>query len=350
VRLLVLDEPTAVLAPAEVEQLVRMVRKLADEGRAVIFISHKLEEVKAVSDRVTVLRDGRVVATCPTSEPSSAELAQMMVGRPVTIGRRVGAPVPASAPVELRLEDVVCPGEHAGVRALDGVSLEVRGGEIVGVAGVDGNGQRELAEAIAGLRAVESGRVVVGDREVRGPTRDLNLLGFVPEDRQHAGLVLSFSIAENLILKTFDHPPFVRGGLLRWGAIWAHGRKLMASLAIRRSDPTMAVGELSGGNQQRVMVGRELSGDPRVVVAAQPTRGLDIGAVEAVHAMLLEQKERGAAVLFISTELSEVLAISDRIVVLHGGEIMGEVDGDVATVEEVGEMMLGRRRGPAVAA
>jgi simple sugar transport system ATP-binding protein len=350
VRLLVLDEPTAVLAPAEVEQLVRMVRKLADEGRAVVFISHKLEEVKAVSDRVTVLRDGRVVATCATSEPSPAELAQMMVGRPVTIGRRVGSRQPVSAPVELRLEDVVCAGDHAGVRALNGVSLEVRGGEIVGVAGVDGNGQRELAEAIAGLRELESGRVVVGDREVSGPTRDLNLLGFVPEDRQRSGLVLSFSIAENLILKTFDRPPFVRGGLLRWGAIRENGQRLMASLAIRRLDPTMAVGELSGGNQQRVMVGRELSGNPRVVVASQPTRGLDIGAVEAVHAMLLAQKERGAAVLFVSTELSEVLAISDRIVVLYGGELMGEVDGDEATVEEVGEMMLGRRRGPAVAA
>jgi simple sugar transport system ATP-binding protein len=273
----------------------------------------------------------------------------MMVGRPVTIGRREVSPHPVAPEVELRLEDVACAGEHAGVRALNGVSLEVHGGEIVGVAGVDGNGQRELAEAIAGLRPLESGRVVVGGSEVTGPTRDLNLLGFVPEDRQHAGLVLSFSIAENLVLKTFDRPPFLRAGLLRWGAIWAYGRETMASLAIRRTDPTMPVGELSGGNQQRVMVGRELSGNPRVVVASQPTRGLDIGAVESVHAMLLAQRKRGAAVLFISTELSEVLAISDRIVVLHGGEIMGEVDGDAATVEEVGEMMLGRRRGPVAA-
>jgi ABC-type uncharacterized transport system ATPase subunit len=343
VQLLVLDEPTSVLAPAEVEQLVRMVRMLADEGRAIIFISHKLEEVKVVSDRVTVLRDGRVVATCPTEEPSSADLAQMMVGRPITIGRRSRGRVSGSAATELRLKGVTCLGDH-GLPALVDVSLEVRAGEIVGVAGVDGNGQRELAECIAGLRKLESGRVTVGDRVVEGQTRDLNLLGFIPEDRQRTGLILDFSIGENLVLKSFDSRPFTRSGLLRWRSIWEHARRLMSDLEIRRTDPTIPVQELSGGNQQRVMVGRELQGNPRVVVASQATRGLDIGAVENVHEMLLRQKDRGAAVLFISTELNEVIAISDRLVVLYRGEFMGEVRPEDVTIEEVGEMMLGRRR------
>ena len=330
VRLLVLDEPTSVLAPAEVEQLVRMVRMLAAEGRAIIFISHKLEEVKEV-------------ATCPTDEPSSADLAQMMVGRPITIGRRLGGRASESAATELQLEGVTGLGDH-GVPALVNVSLEVRAGEIMGVAGVDGNGQRELAECIAGLRRIESGRVLVGGRVVEGQSRDLNLLGFIPEDRQRTGLILSFSIGENLVLKSFDRPPFTRRGLLRWRAIWEHARRLMGNLRMRRTDPTIPVAELSGGNQQRVMVGRELQGDPSVVIASQATRGLDIGAVENVHEMLLGQKNRGAAVLFISTELNEVLAISDRIVVLYRGEIMGEVRPEEVTIEEIGEMMLGRRR------
>jgi simple sugar transport system ATP-binding protein len=179
---------------------------------------------------------------------------------------------------------------------------------------------------------------------VSGPTRDLNLLGFIPEDRQRSGLVLSFAIGENLALKTFDRPPFARRGLLRWRSLWEHARRLMQALHIRRTDPKMPAGELSGGNQQRVMVGRELSGNPRVVVASQPTRGLDIGAVENVHDMLLAQKARGAAVLFISTELNEVIALSDRVAVLHGGQIMGEVNPEESTVEEIGEMMLGHRR------
>ena len=343
VRVLVLDEPTAVLAPREVEQLALIIRALAAEGRSVIFISHKLEEVKQMSDRVTVLRDGRVVATRPSQEPSPSELAQMMVGRPVTIRRRPRAAVDERAEEALRLEAVTCLGER-GVPALRDVSLVVRAGEIVGVAGVDGNGQRELAECIAGLRPVESGRIVVGDTVVHGPKRDLDALGFIPEDRQRSGLVLSFAIGENLVLKTFDRPPFLRRGLLRWRSIWEHGRRLMSALQMRRTDPKIPVGELSGGNQQRVMVGRELEADPRVVVAAQPTRGLDIGAVENVHEMLFEQRQRGAGVLFISTELNEVVAISDRIVVLYGGEFMGDVRAEEATIEEIGEMMLGRRR------
>jgi simple sugar transport system ATP-binding protein len=341
VQLLVLDEPTAVLAPTEVEQLARMIRLLADEGRSIIFISHKLEEVKVVSDRVTVLRDGRALATLPAAEPSPAELAQMMVGRPITIGRRVAATrEPGEA--ALRLENVSCVDER-GVPTLVEVSLTVRAGEIVGVAGVDGNGQRELAECVAGLQAIETGRVTVGGRAVEDQTRDLSLLGFIPEDRQRTGLILSFSIGENFVLKSFDGRPFARHGVLRWRQIWLHARRLMSGLGIRRADPTIPVQELSGGNQQRVLVGRELQGNPDVVVASQATRGLDIGAVENVHHMLLAQRDRGAAVLFVSTELNEVMAISDRMVVLYRGQIMGEVRPEEVSLEEIGKMMLGHR-------
>jgi simple sugar transport system ATP-binding protein len=342
VRVLVLDEPTAVLAPAEVEQLFRMVRTLVGEGRSVIFISHKLDEVKALSDRVTVLRDGRVVATCDTANATAADLAEMMVGRAVTIARRTLPPTAHDAEPVLVLDGVTCVDDR-GVQALRGVSLRVRTGEIVGIAGVDGNGQRELTECIAGLRPVDGGRITIAGRAVEAPTRDLGLLGFIPEDRQRTGLVLELSIAENLILKTFDKPPFLQRGVIRWREVWRHGREAMAALRMRRSDPTLAMAALSGGNQQRVMVGRELGGDPSLVVASQPTRGLDIGAVEDVHDMLIAQRHRGAAVLFVSTELNEVLAISDRVVVLHKGEIMGEVSPDDRGHHAVGEMMLGHR-------
>jgi ABC-type uncharacterized transport system ATPase subunit len=343
VRVLVLDEPTAVLAPAEVEQLFRIVRRLVAEGRAVVFISHKLEEVKEISDRVTVLRDGRVVATCDTAYATPSDLAQMMVGRPVTIVRRTLDRSATAAEPVLVVENLRCRGE-LGVTAIEGLSLAVHPGEIVGVAGVDGNGQRELAECIAGLRAIDGGRILIGGSEVTGPTRELNRLGYIPEDRHKTGLVLDFSIGENLVLKTFDRAPYTRAGIVRWRTLWDSARKRMAELKMRRTDPTVPVRELSGGNQQRVMVGRELSGDPTVVVAAQPTRGLDIGAVEGVHDMLLEQKARGAAILFVTTELSEVLAISDRVVVMFAGKLMGEVDPDAVSIEEIGRMMLGERR------
>jgi ABC-type uncharacterized transport system ATPase subunit len=350
VQLLVLDEPTAVLGPAEVEQLFRIVRRLTDQGRAVVFISHKLDEVKAISERVTVLRDGRVVATRPTADVTAPELAELMVGRPLTIGRRALEPVAADADERLVLQGVTCTDERKVAR-LRNVSLTVRAGEIVGVAGVDGNGQRELAECIAGLRPVADGVVTVAGRAVDGPNRDLTQLGFIPEDRHRTGLVLDFTIGENLVLKSFDQPPFTRRHLVRWKEIWRHGRESMARLRMRRTDPTVRVGGLSGGNQQRVMVGRELEGRPAVVVAAQPTRGLDIGAVEHVLDMLIEQRAGGAAVLLISTELNELLAVSDRVVVLHEGEIMGEVSPHDVSIAEIGQMMLGKRHGeaPAVA-
>ena len=342
-RILLLDEPTAVLAPAEVRQLFRIVRRFRDEGRAVVFISHKLDEVKEVSDRVTVLRDGRVIGTVPTAEAVPRNLANMMVGRPVSLGRRSPS-APGSRPV-LVADAVSCLSDR-GTPSLRALSLVVNEGEILGVAGVDGNGQRELAECLSGMRPLESGVITVAGRpleEVR--PEDRRLRGFIPDDRR-LGLILDFPISENAVMKEFRRPPFSRLGFLRWRRILEQGRRLIERLRMHRVGPRTPVDHLSGGNQQRVMVGREIMGDPSLIVAAQPTRGLDIGAVEDVHGMLLEQRRRGAAILFISSELDEVLALSDRVVVLFKGQVMGEVRPDESSVEEVGEMMLGERRRP----
>ena len=339
-RVLVLDEPTAVLAPAEVDQLFRIVRLLASQGRGIVFISHKLEEVKAISDRITVLRAGQVVGTLPTAGASAGHLAQMMVGRPISLDRQ--SPPVAGGDTVLRLDQVSCLSDR-GVPALRGVSLTVCRGEIVGVAGVDGNGQRELAECIAGLRRPTAGSVAISGMPVRGVVRDPALLGFIPEDRHRTGLILDFDVAENLVLKTVGDRPYTRHQILDWGRIIEHARGMIRRYDIRAAGPRVRVGTLSGGNQQRVVVARETGGDPALLVAAQATRGLDVGAVEGVHQLLREQRERGSAVLYIGTELSELLALCDRIVVLFEGEIMGEVPPDQALVGRIGEMMMGRR-------
>jgi ABC-type uncharacterized transport system ATPase subunit len=339
-RVLVLDEPTAVLAPAEVGQLFRIIRLLAGQGRGIVFISHKLEEVKAISDRITVLRAGHVVGTLPTAEASSGQLAQMMVGRPISLGRQ-RPPVTGGEPV-LQIDSVNCLSDR-GVPALRGVTLTVRRGEILGVAGVDGNGQRELAECIAGLRRPTAGTVTIAGAPVRSVVRDPSLLGFIPEDRHRTGLILDFDVAENLVLKRFADPPYTRHRILDWGRILEHARSMIRRYDIRAAGPRARVGTLSGGNQQRVVVARETASDPALLVAAQATRGLDVGAVESVHQLLRNQRDRGSAVLYICTELSELLALSDRIVVLFEGEIMGEAAPDEALVGRIGEMMMGQR-------
>jgi simple sugar transport system ATP-binding protein len=338
-RVLVLDEPTAVLAPSEVGQLFRIMRHLASEGRGIVFISHKLTEVKGISDRVTVLRHGRVTGTVPTAAASPSELATMMVGRQVTIGR-AGPPVTGTEPV-LVLEDVSCltDRETPGLRS---VSLTVRAGEIVGIAGVDGNGQSELVECVSGLRPITDGRLTIRGEPPTRALRDLSLLGLIPEDRYRQGLVGDFDVSENLVLKSYGHAPFTERGFLRWDRIRNNARARMAAYDIRAPGPTAKVRSLSGGNQQKVIVARETQHDPALLVAAQPTRGLDVGAVENVLGLIRGQRDRGAAVLFVSTELSEVFAVSDRVVVLHKGEVMGEVPPDSSALGAVGEMMMGR--------
>ena len=340
-QILILDEPTAVLAPSQVEQLFGTIRRLADEGHSIIFISHKLREMKAVAHRVTVLRDGHVVGTVDPQEATPSELAEMMVGREVFLDRRPRQPFESKQAV-LVAEGLGCQNDR-GTLALRDLSLTVCAGEIVGVAGVDGNGQRELAECITGLRRPTRGTIQINSKPVSGVVRDTSQLGFIPEDKHKTGLVLGFSVAENLILKTFAQSPFTRRGVMRWGAIRREANTLIQEHDIRTPHSMAPVRFLSGGNQQRVVIARELSGQPALVVASQATRGLDVSAIESVHNVLLRERNRGAAVLFISTELPEVMALSDRIIVMFEGQIMGELDAETADVDLIGELMLGHR-------
>lgn len=339
-QLLVLDEPTAVLTPDEGEQLFRAIRKLTQEGRSVIFISHKLGEVLEITDRITIIRDGHVVGTVPTNEATQLDLARMMVGRPVTVERKL-RPVNTKKDPILVMENVSA-NDDRGLPALKNFTLTVHSGEIVGVAGVDGNGQRELAECIVGLRKPTNGSISIQGRVVDRVMDDPSFIGFIPEDRQKTGLLLDFSVEENLVIKDFWRPAYVKRGMLRHNVIREHAKKLIADYNIRVSSPEVKVGHLSGGNQQKVVVARELNAEPVLDIASQATRGLDLGAVDGVHEVLLKERNRGAAVLYISTELQEVMALSDRIIVLFSGQLMGEVDGDGADVSTIGQMMLGK--------
>lgn len=339
-QLLVLDEPTAVLTPDEGEQLFRAVRKLTQEGRSVIFISHKLGEVLEITDRITVIRDGHVVGTVPTKKATQAELARMMVGRPVTMERKPRPVVTQKEPI-LVMENVGA-NDDRGLPALRNFNLTVHSGEIVGVAGVDGNGQRELAECIVGLRQRTAGSIRIQESIVDRIMDDPSFVGFIPEDRHKTGLLMDLSVAENLVIKDFWRPKYAKGGVLHYNIIREHAKKMITAYDIRTPSEEVQVRHLSGGNQQKVVVARELNAEPVLDIASQATRGLDLGAVESVHDTLLSERNRGAAVLFISTELQEVMALSDRIIVLFRGEVMGEVNGDEADVSTIGEMMLGK--------
>jgi simple sugar transport system ATP-binding protein len=341
-RILILDEPTAVLTPQEADSLFQTLRAMASEGKTVIFISHKLHEVKTVADRVTVLRGGSKVATVPVAESTPRSLAALMVGREIASAQRVPRESPVGD-VVLALEHVSALGDRGGLAAKD-VSLAIRAGEMVAVAGVAGNGQRELAEAVVGIRDLQSGSVRVGDRVLRsGDPRAAITAGvaYIPEDRLGTGLAPSLSVAANAVLKSYREPPVSRGPVL----LLRRMRELAAAL-IRRYDvkvpgPDTPARNLSGGNLQKLVLGREFEGEPRVLVAAQPTRGLDVGAIEAVHAYLRGAAAKGLAILMISEDLEEIRALADRIVVMYEGEIRGELDAETATVEEIGYLMAG---------
>ncbi|BAY47980.1 ABC transporter-related protein [Scytonema sp. HK-05] len=334
-KLLILDEPTAVLTPPEVESLIAILRQLAADGHTIIFISHKLDEVMNLCDTVTVLRRGKVVANTTTKEATPQQLAELMVGREVALqlGKTPASPGNVVLSVQnLQVED------DRGAIAVRNVSFELRAGEILGIAGVDGNGQRELADAITGVRTVKGGKIELTRNfpEVRG-------VGYIPEDRQKMGLVLQFNIAQNLILKAFRKLPFCRRFLLQKEAISNNAKSAMQEFDIRATSEGVKVSQLSGGNQQKVVLARELAREPMLIVAMQPTRGLDVGATQAVQLQLLAQRDRGAAILYISTELEEVMAISDRIAVMYRGEFVGVLDATTATVEEIGFLMAGGR-------
>jgi ABC-type uncharacterized transport system ATPase subunit len=345
-RILILDEPTAVLTPQEAESLFETIRALAADGRTVIFISHKLNEVKAVADRVTVLRRGTSVATVPAAGATPRSLAALMVGRDVEVGRRAVERRPAGEPV-LEVDALSAQGDR-GETAVRNASITVCAGEIVGIAGVAGNGQRELAETIAGMRPLAAGLVRVRGRELRnGDPRDAIEAGvaYVPEDRLGTGVAPSLSVESNVVLKAYREPHVSRGPLLRFRRIRELAENVIERYDVRTSGPRVPAWQLSGGNLQKVVLAREFSGDPAALVAAAPTRGLDVAGIEAVHSYLREGASRGLGVLLISEDLDEILALADRIVVMYEGAVVGERAAGVATVEEIGLLMAGGEGG-----
>jgi simple sugar transport system ATP-binding protein len=346
-RIMILDEPTAVLTPQEVDELIAIIGKLKAEGKTVIIITHKLKEIKAVADRCTVLRRGRTIGTVVVADTSEEVLAEMMVGRAVkfTVDKAPARP----GKVVLDIQGLTVKGLH-GHDAVRDLSLQVRAGEIVGIAGVDGNGQSELLRAVAGLLRPASGRILLGERDITGSSvreRTELGLGHVPEDRQKHGLVLGFRLDENLALKRFYKPPFSgAGGALDFGAIESHASRLIEEFDVRAGKGAVTKAEdMSGGNQQKAILAREIDLEPDLLVVAQPTRGLDVGAIEYIHSRIVAERDKGRAVLLVSYELDEVLSLCDRIAAISAGSIVGILDAADADERLVGAMMAGVKPG-----
>jgi ABC-type uncharacterized transport system ATPase subunit len=342
-EILILDEPTAVLTPQEAAELFTIIRSLTEQGKSIIFITHKLNEVLEIADRITVLRRGKKIDTVTAQGATEQELARMMVGREVLL--RVEKK-PAEPGEPLLVVDGLSVLDDRELEAVRDVSLTVRGGEIVGIAGVDGNGQTELIDALSGLRPVAGGSIEVGGLDVTKASAHERLdegLGHIPEDRQRRGLVLDFTLAENLALHDYDKAPISRWAWLRPGRMISRARTLLREFDVRGGGPRTRAAGLSGGNQQKVVVAREVSRDPRVLIAAQPTRGLDVGAIEFVHRRLVEERDEGRAILLVSFELDEILSLSDRILAVYEGRVVGEYSPDVSS-EELGLAMTGGAR------
>jgi simple sugar transport system ATP-binding protein len=341
-RILILDEPTAVLTPQEAMELFEIVRSLTEQGESVIFITHKLNEVLEIADRITVLRRGKRVDTVPREGATEEALARMMVGREVLLRVEKSPAEPGEVLLEVEGLSVF---DDRGLEAVRSVGLQVRSGEIVGVAGVDGNGQTELIDALTGLRKPAAGRIAVLGKEITHASTDDRLhegLGHIPEDRQRRGLVLDFTLAENIALHDFDQAPYSRLGWLHPRRMISNARRLLQEFDVRGGGPQTLAASLSGGNQQKVILAREVSRSPQVLIAAQPTRGLDVGAIEFVHRRLVEQRDAGRGILLISFELEEILSLADRILVVYEGQIVGEYAPDVSE-EELGIAMTGGR-------
>ena len=346
---LIFDEPTAVLTPQEIDELIAVMRSLRDEGKAIVFITHKLREVRAIADKITVIRRGKVVGTAQPTD-SEAELAELMVGRAVSLTvAKEKTEVSAEPRLELRGVSVAGP---SGAIMVDDIDLDVRGGEILCVAGVQGNGQTELAEALLGISPVTSGEVRLDGQPVTNATPKQTIgagLGFVPEDRKHDGFVGSFTVAENLVLNTFDEKPYSKGIALDLGTIRSTADPLVEEFDIRTQSIDTPVSSLSGGNQQKVVLARELSRPLSVLIASQPTRGVDVGAIEFLHQRLVAERDRGTAVMIVSTELDEVSALADRVAVMYRGKVVGIVGPDTSR-EVLGLMMAGVPTDEAMAA
>lgn len=340
-EILILDEPTAVLTPQETEELFEIMRGLVAQGKSIIFITHKLKEVLTIADRVIVLRNGRVTGETVPAETSEEELAEMMVGREVTLVVDKGPASPADVVLEVT---GLTADDQRQQPALRGVDLDVRAGEVLGVAGVQGNGQTELVEALTGLRPATGGAVRILGQEVTNiKPREVVELGVahIPEDRQRDGLVLSFPIYDNLILQTYYLPPFAERAGLQFDQVYEYAERVSKEFDVRTPSIALPAQNLSGGNQQKVIVAREFSRPIKLLIAAQPTRGLDVGSIEYIHRRLIQKRDEGVAVLLVSVELDEIMALSDRIAVMYEGKIVGTVDADKISREELGLLMAG---------
>ena len=345
-EILIFDEPTAALTPQEIEELMRIMRGLAAEGKSILFISHKLNEIMEVSDRVTVLRKGRYVGTIDTASTSKEELSSMMVGRPVQLVVDK-TPAKPGKPV-LEVEHLSVPSKLHKNDAVKDVSLTVRAGEIVCIAGIDGNGQTEFVSAITGLEKASAGKVTLCGKNITNESirqRSLDGMSHIPEDRHKHGLVLDFTLEQNLVLQRYYEPQFQNHGFIRFDAVRAYAEKLIDEFDIRSGQgPVTTARSMSGGNQQKAIVAREIDRDLPLIIAVQPTRGLDVGAIENIHSELVAQRDAGKGILLVSLELDEVMNLSDRILVMYEGEIVGEFDPKQISVEELGLYMAGAKR------
>ena len=339
--ILIFDEPTAVLTPSEIDELMAIMKNLVKEGKSIILITHKLDEIRAVSDRVTVIRRGKSIETVEIAGATNADLAEMMVGRSVSFKTEKQAAQPKE--VILSIKDLVV-NENRGVPAVKNLSLDVRAGEIVGIAGIDGNGQSELIQAITGLRKIESGSVELKGQSVVGlrPRQITEMsVGHVPEDRHRDGLVLEMMISENIALQTYYKEPHSKKGILNYSNIIGYAKQLMQEFDVRAASEIVPAAALSGGNQQKAIIAREVDRNPDLLIVSQPTRGLDVGAIEYIHKRLIQERDNGKAVLVVSFELDEILNVSDRIAVIHDGKIQGIVTPETTNKQELGVLMAG---------
>ncbi len=344
-EILIFDEPTAVLTPQEIEELMQIMKNLVQEGKSILFISHKLNEIMAVADRVTVLRKGKYIGTVNVKDTNKQELSNMMVGRPVQLEVVKGPAQPGETVLEVRDMSVY---SHAHKKdAVHQVSFDVRAGEILCIAGIDGNGQTELIHGLTGLEKISGGSVRLCGRDItHAPIRSRSEnMSHIPEDRHKHGLILDFSLEENMVLQRFREPQFEKGGFIRFDAVRDYAQRLIRQYDVRSGQgPVTKVRSMSGGNQQKAIIARELDREKPLVVAVQPTRGLDVGAIEYIHSQLVRQRDEGKAVLLVSLELDEVMSLSDRILVLYEGEIVGEFDPKKISVQELGLYMAGAKR------
>ncbi|HFI0429538.1 TPA: ABC transporter ATP-binding protein [Streptococcus suis] len=339
--LLIFDEPTAVLTPAEIAELLKIMKKLIEEGKSIILITHKLDEIRAVANRVTVIRRGKSIETVDVAGATNEDLAEWMVGRSVSFKTEKIASNPKE--VILSIKDLVV-NENRGIPAVKGLNLDVRAGEVVGIAGIDGNGQSELIQAITGLRKVKSGSITIKGEEIVGKTpRKITEMqvSHVPEDRHRDGLVLQMSVAENIALQTYYKEPNSKNGILNYNKINEKARQLMEEFDVRGASELVPAKALSGGNQQKAIIAREIDRNPDLLIVSQPTRGLDVGAIEYIRKRLIAERDKGKAVLVVSFELDEILDVSDRIAVIHDGTIHGIVDPATTNKQELGVLMAG---------